>query len=172
MSAPPHGGKTELVRGEVVTKMPVGGPHGSTASSLVTDLEIFNRQHRLGLMGVEVGFILFRDPDVVRAPDVHFVRTNRLTGGRMPRGFFDGPPDLAVEIVSPDDTDREIQEKVTDYLAAGAPRVWVVRPELGTVTVHRGDGTARTLSRGATLSSDDAGFDVQGLAISVAALLP
>ena len=126
-----HGGKMELIRGEVVIHMPVGGPHGSYASRIVSSLLAFVLHHGLGDVGLETGFWLARNPDVVRAPDVHFVRSDRLPDGQfMPPGFFVGAPDLAVEIVSPDDTDRAVAEKLGHYLEAGAMRVWVVRPEV------------------------------------------
>jgi Uma2 family endonuclease len=88
----------------------------------------------------------------------------------MPPGFFVGPPDLAVEITSPDDTDREVAEKLGHYQAAATPRVWVVRPELKTVTVHRLDGTAKTFRPGDVLTSDEAGFEVEGFELGVTAL--
>jgi Uma2 family endonuclease len=167
---PSHGGKMELIRGEVVTHMPVGGPHGEFAGILIMELGPFCRRHKLGVVGPEVGFILATGPDTVRAPDVHFVRRDRLVDGHMPSAFFVGAPDLAIEVTSPDDTDREVAEKLGHYQAAATPRVWVVRPELKTVTVHRLDGTAKTFRPGDVLTSDDAGFDVEGFELSVAEL--
>jgi Uma2 family endonuclease len=89
---PEHGGKMELVRGIVACHMPVGGPHGEIALTCGSALQEFARRDGLGAAGVEVGFVLARRPDVVRAPDVHFVRADRLPEGRMPSGFFEGPP--------------------------------------------------------------------------------
>lgn len=166
----PHGGKMELIRGRTVTHMPVGGPHSEWAILVATELQHFVRQHKLGAVGAECGFVLSRNPDTVRAPDVHFVRASRLANGRMPRGFFEGPPDLAVEVVSPDDRDNELAEKLSQYLRAGAQRAWVVRPELQTVTVHYPDGNAHTFEAGAFLTSHDAGFEVDGFALDVASL--
>jgi len=162
-----HGGKMELVRGRLVVHMPVGGPHSQIAALLVVRLFPIVAEHRLGVVGIEGGFVLGRDPDVVRAPDVHFVRASRLGGERMPAGFFQGAPDLAVEVVSPEDTDRAVAEKVLDYLGAGTARVWVVRPELKTVTVHRAGGDAHIYGAGETLTSDDAGFEAEGLSLDL-----
>ena len=165
---PKHGGKMELVRGEVVVHMPVGGSHGRLALRLGTEFELFDRRHRIGSFGVEVGFRLARNPDLVLSPDVHFVRSSRLADGRhMPPAFFPDYPDLAVEIVSPDDTAKEVADKVAAYLAARAPRVWVVRPEGQTVTVHRQGGDIRTLGLGDVLTSDDAGFEIDGFELAL-----
>lgn len=163
----PEGGKMELLRGEVVRHMPVGGPHGHHVIVLGTEFTLFNRRQRVGDFGGEVGFILARNPDVVRAPDVHFVRRERLPLGTMPPGFFDGAPDLAVEVVSPGDTDQEVAAKLADYALGGTPRVWVVRPLLKTITVHRADGTARTYGPGDRLDSDAAGFSVDGFELDL-----
>jgi Uma2 family endonuclease len=164
---PLEGGKMELVRGEVVTMAPVGGEHGSVASELVGKLRLFCREHDLGQAAVEVGYRLQREPDLVRAPDVSFLEAARLEEGRFPRSFVDGPPTLAVEVVSPGDRDVDLSTKVEEYLAAGARRVWLVRPGLRTITVHRPNGDAHTYRAGDTLSSDDAGFDVEGFALRV-----
>ena len=167
----PHGGKMELVRGEVIRHAPVGGPHGTFAAELTTGLGLFNRAHKLGNIGLEVGFRIAIGPDTVLSPDVHFVRADRLADGRsMPAAFFPGAPDLAVEIVSPDDTDREVQEKVDAYLAAGTTRVWVVRPRQESVTVHYPDRTTRTFRNGDVLGSPEAAFDVPGFERSLAEL--
>jgi Uma2 family endonuclease len=93
-----------------------------------------------------------------------------MPGGGIPKGYIPGPPALAIEVVSPKDRDAEVQEKVLEYLSAGAERVWVVRPSTKTVTMHRPDGTARTLGIDATLTSDDAAFGVDGFALPVAGL--
>ncbi len=128
LSDPPEGGKMELVCGRVVTYMPVGGEHGTFALNIGAELRAFARTHGLGAVGVEVGFRLFEVPDTVRAPDVHFVRGERLIDGRMPRTYYPGPPDLAVEVVSPDDRDSEVSKKLQEYLDGGTPCVWWCGP--------------------------------------------
>src|SRR5690606_13059569 len=85
----------------------------------------------------ETGFIIARNPDRVRAPDVAFVRRERLLKEPQ-RGFFEGPPDLAVEVVSPNDTHAEVAAKVEQWLAAGTVSVWVVDPLNRTLDLHRG----------------------------------
>lgn len=100
------------------------------------------RPNGLGHVLNDAGFYLSRDPDTVRATDVAFIHAARVPGGKLPEGYFSGPPDLAVEVVSPGDTAAEVEAKVWDYLASGTLRVWVVYPDTRTVVVHRPDGTA------------------------------
>jgi len=104
-------------------------------------LRDFVRQHRLGRVYLETGFVLQRDPDTVRGPDVAFVATKQLPGGRSPDGYIEGAPTLAVEILSPSNTRAEIADKTQEYLEAGATAVWVLNLRRRSVTVHTVDGT-------------------------------
>lgn len=162
---PPGAGKMELVAGEVRCMAPVGLEHGSGAGSLTVALWQFARRHGLGVVGPEIGYILARGPDIVRSPDVSFLAASRIPPPGADRGFVEGPPDLAVEVNSPNDHAWEIQEKVEQYLAAGTRRVWVVEPVTRTVTVHRPGGDSHTHRAGDTLTSDDAGFAVEGFTL-------
>ena len=135
-----------LVRGEVVETMPPGAKHGTIASRLTARLCRWAEAGRRGCVGVESGFILARDPDTVRGPDVFYVRAERIPKLGIPEAFWNLAPDLAVEVVSPDESAREIQEKVGDFLSAGTPQVWVVYPRRREVVIHRPDGSARTVS--------------------------
>lgn len=112
----------------------------------------------------DVGFVLrlSGDPERVRAPDVAFV-----SAGRLPEGFLDGAPDLAVEVLSPSDDPVDVQQKVRDYLEAGAHLVWVVAPSAQAVTVDRADGSARLLREWEALEGEDA---LPGLRIPLAEL--
>jgi Uma2 family endonuclease len=165
---PPHGGKLELVRGEVIATPPVGEEHGDVTLDLGAALKQFVKRHHLGRAMTETGFLLRREPDVVFAPDISFVRGAHMQPRR--RNFREGPPTLAVEVVSPSDRDDAVQAKVLEYLAVGTERVWVVRPSTQTVTVHHPGGTARTLGIGDALSSDDAAFEVPGFSLPLAEL--
>lgn len=153
----------ELVRGEVVTMPPAGFAHGEDASGIDWFLESHVREHGGGQVVVEVGFTLFRDPDTVRAPDVAFVSESRLPSPGQRRKFYEGAPDLAVEVVSPDDTASEVLEKVREYLAAGTRLVWVVDRRTGSVAVYRANGTTQFLGESDTLSGEDVlpGFTVR-----------
>ena len=105
------------------------------------------RAHRFGrVFAAETGFILRRNPDTVRAPDASFVAEDRLPEGELPIGYLELAPDLAVEVASPNDRPREIQEKVADWLRAGTRLVWVIYPATRSATVHRSQDQFEELS--------------------------
>ena len=160
--------RVELVRGEVITMAPAGAEHGEIAGFTFGALFNFVRPNSLGsLFAAETGFILARNPDTVRAPDVAFVAAERAAQQRGRTGFFEGPPDLAVEVVSPHDTAEEVEAKVLDYLEAGTRMVWIVRPRTRTVTVYRSLREVQVLRPGDTLEGGDV---LPGLAIPVESL--
>src|SRR5439155_5318412 len=93
--------------------------------------------HHLGeVVSGDTGFIIEQDPDTVRAPDLGFVKRERIEKIGIPKKYFPGSPDLAVEIVSPGDTMNEVDEKVEMWLERGATMVWVVNPRKKTVSVY------------------------------------
>jgi Uma2 family endonuclease len=127
----------ELVRGELRTMPAAGFEHGLIGINLASPLAAYVRAHALGYVVLaETGFLLSRDPDTVRAPDIGFVTRERIEKLGVTKKYWPGAPDLAVEIVSPNDTVNELDEKVQDWLAAGTRLVWVVNPRRRTVTVH------------------------------------
>jgi Uma2 family endonuclease len=127
----------ELVSGRVIRMSPVGSLHGVLVVRLTLLLGRWVEQHDLGLVMTETGFVLEENPDTVRAPDLSFVAQHRIPAGRVPRGFWMGPPDLAIEVLSPDDRAADIRVKVNDYLTHGVQLVWVVNPDEKTVTSYR-----------------------------------
>lgn len=159
----------ELVDGRLVVAEPPAMWHGAIAAELTLLLAQHVKRHHLGMVFGEAGYVLRRGPDTVRGPDLSFVRTDRLPPASAARRYYEGAPDLAVEIVSPSNRAEEVARKVDGYLGAGAARVWVVYPELRRVVVHRPDGTARMLGDDATLDGEDV---VPGFAAPVAALFP
>jgi Uma2 family endonuclease len=165
---PNDGTRRELVRGELRTMAPAGYEHGKIEIKLALRLAEHVEKLKLGdVVGADTGFILARNPDVVRAPDAAFVSQARLEQTRAPKQFFPGPPDLAIEVVSPSDTLYEIDEKVDDYLAAGTRLVWVVNPRRRTVTVHRHGGQEVVLRETDQLTGEDV---VPGFACPVSQL--
>jgi Uma2 family endonuclease len=73
----------------------------------------------------------------------------------LPAGFFDGPPDLAVEIISPNDTLAEVAMKAAEYLSYGTRRVWVINPRNRTATVYRPDHEPRLIAENGSLDGED-----------------
>jgi len=126
----------ELVRGEIIQMAPPGFEYGDIAAEIAYRIKSFIRGKELGKVVSEVGFILARNPDTVRAPDAAFVRRQRLPARRWPR-FFDGAPDLAIEVVSPSDLRSDVAAKVDQWLAAGGTSVWVVDPPNRSIEVYR-----------------------------------
>lgn len=166
---PPHGGRMELLQGRVIEEMPVGRMHARLASRLVKALSIFVDDHRLGEVHVELGHRLAVDPDTVRAPDVSFMPAGRLPTSSGER-FVDGAPDLAFEIMSPEDRESDVARKVEEYFDAGAQRVWIVRPRNRNITVHRPGGDAHTFGRDDVLDSSDAGLGETGFRLDLPSL--
>ena len=154
--------RCELVRGELIMRTPAGFEHGRITVNVTAPLATYLRRNPIGtLTGAETGFVIGRDPDTVRAPDVGLVFNARLPAEPV-KGFFPGAPDLAVEVLSPDDRAGEVLEKVRDWLAAGSRAVWVVDPRTHTVTMHRGPSQVVILSQTDTLRDEDLlpGFSV------------
>ncbi|MDX1522368.1 MAG: Uma2 family endonuclease [Anaerolineae bacterium] len=145
----------ELVKGELIQMTPPGGTHGQVAVEIAALLRNFVKPNNLGKLMVETGYRLAADPDTVRSPDVSFLSAQNVPSDGIPEGYITGPPDLAIEIVSPGDTATEIQDKVQDYLQSGTKLVWIIYPQQQVVVVHYPDGTAKTLSQSETLSGED-----------------
>jgi Uma2 family endonuclease len=154
----------ELVNGEIVRMAPAGEEHGEIAISIGGFLHQYVRQHKLGkVYAAETGFVLSRDPDTVRAPDVAFVSAERLKR-KARAAYFEGSPDLAVEVVSPSEREGEVKAKVQNYLCAGAKLMWIIRPPAQTITIHRPQSQPRVLTLDDTLDGEDG---VPGFAVPV-----
>lgn len=161
LALPDDGMRHELVNGELRTMSPSRPRHVRVAGAIHTKLGVFVHRARIGeIFAAEGAFRL--GPHLVRAPDVAFIRAERLRDDEDPAAF-DGAPDLAVEVVSPGDTASEIQEKVEQWLSAGALAVWVVYPAGPRLALHRPDGTSRTLGPDDAVDGGDAlpGFRIR-----------
>ncbi|MEQ8787751.1 MAG: Uma2 family endonuclease [Pirellulaceae bacterium] len=156
LGLPRDGRRYELVAGELKTMTPAGWKHGMIVGDLHVILGEFVREKKLGrIFGAETGFLIQRDPDTVRAPDVAFLHRDHLPQQDPPEAYWPGAPDLAVEVLSPGDTIGEVTEKTEAWLAAGAAQVWLVNPGDGTVTVHRAPGDVEILCQDDTLEGGD-----------------
>ncbi len=158
---------SELIEGRVVELMPPGFEHGDIAAALIAILREFVKARGLGKVCGEVGFVLARNPDTVRAPDVAFLRTSRLPLGAQARSFIEGAPTLAIEIFSPEVRHRELEAKVQLYLQNGTEQVWIVYPDNRTILVRQPDDSTVEYGENDILSGGDIlpGFSLQVRAI-------
>lgn len=138
LALPDDGSRYELVRGELRKMSPTGGEHALVETELALSLGVFVKERRLGRIYTgDCGFRIQRDPDTVRAPDVAFVRAERVVRTKR---FIEGAPDAAFEIVSPSDTYSEVEEKTIAWLRAGCRVVVIVDPATMSVRIHRAGG--------------------------------
>src|SRR5437667_5394634 len=147
--------RTELVRGVLFVREPPGGRHGSVTMKLA--LRIGNYVERTGagqVFAAETGFTLRRGPDTVRAPDIAFVRRERLPDP-IGDGFPELAPDLVVEVLSPDDRPGETLAKVADWIDAGTRLIWVVDAQRRIARVYRQDGTESIVAESDSLTGED-----------------
>ncbi len=162
---PEDGLRQELQAGFLVSEPLPSFRHGRVTAAVTELLRRHVRRHRQGVvLAGDAGFILARDPDTVRGPDVAFVAKEHLHRVRDPAAAFSGPPDLAVEVLSPSNTPAAIHAKVADYIAAGTRLVWVVDPEQETVRVYGSLLSPRLISREDALDGEDV---VPGFRVSV-----
>ena len=163
LAMPDDGSRYELIKGELIRMAPTGDEHGDVTMELAGPLYRYIKENNLGkVYAAETGFKIESDPDTVRAPDIAFVRRERIEQTGRLKGFRPGAPDLAVEVLSPSDTIGEIEEKVAEWLEAGARVVWVISPKLRTVTVYRSLTDIVTLTEKDTLEGADVvpGFQI------------
>jgi Uma2 family endonuclease len=142
------GMRHELLDGELRTMAPAGGPRGRAGGWAAGHLIRFIDDNGLGdVFMAETGFLLRRDPDHVRAPDFAFIRADRMPAEGLPRGFVPIPPDLVLEVVSPDDAASEIREKSRSGSTSAAGPSGCCTPDRGwtpTAPTARYVPTART----------------------------
>ena len=153
-------GRCELIHGEIVRMSPTGFQHGVITMNVAAALRDFVKAKGLGqVLAAETGFAVERDPDTVLAPDVAFITAGRIV---ETTGFFEGVPDLAVEVMSPSDTWSAVNEKVDAWLTGGCKSCWVDDPKTRTVTIYRADRTITRVGVGKMLEDASVlpGFEV------------
>jgi Uma2 family endonuclease len=165
---PDDGLRHELIRGELTTMAPAGSHHGIVALRIAAALFVHVNAKNLGVtFAAETGFKIASNPDTVRAPDAAFVGQERFEQTGPTDRFWPGPPDLAVEVVSPSDSYAEVQDKVFDWLEAGTRMVVVADPRKRVVTVYRSLADIKVLTERDHL---DGGDVVPGWNLPVAAI--
>jgi Uma2 family endonuclease len=146
----------ELVKGELRTMSPAGSEHGAVIMNLAVPLGQYIKATNLGIIfGAETGFKIAENPDTVLAPDVAFISREHISESGIPKKYWPGAPDLAVEVLSPGDTTRGVEKKVSQWLAAGARLVWIINPGKKSATIHRASREAATLSENHELDGED-----------------
>lgn len=147
--------RTELVRGRLIIREPARRRHGVVAARILIAIGIYLETYPIGeVMAAETGFTLTRNPDTVRAPDVAYLRADRVPTVEV-IGFDEIAPDLAVEVLSPSDRAKQMQAKIDDWIAAGTLLVWVIDPRRRVARVHRADGTVSVLTEHDLLIGED-----------------
>lgn len=153
LRTPRDGHKYELVDGQIRVS-PAGSRHGRVCMQLGSKLHVFVEERHLGyVFDSSTGFRL--PGGNVRLPDVAFVAKGRFAGEQIPEGFSDVPPDLALEVLSPDDRSRDVLDKVGEYLEAGVRLVWVIDPKRRTAAVYRSLTDVRQLGPDDLLDGED-----------------
>ena len=162
---PKSEGRSELIDGVLIEMGPEAYESGEIAGGLAGRLWQHTNPPKLGsILTGDPGFILARDPDRVRAPDVAFISAARVPQGDLRRRFMEGAPDLAVEVVSPSDTAHEVHAKALEWLRGGARLVWVLFPQTRTVMVYRPEHEVALLTEDDVLTGDPV---VPGFAVPV-----
>jgi Uma2 family endonuclease len=147
---------------------PAGGWHGRIETRFGRYIDIHVSENDLGTVFTgDTGFILARDPDIVRGPDIAFVRMDRLPPEEEQEGFLELAPDLAVEVISPSDRMSDVLDKVAEYLAAGTRLVVLVAPRRKELILYGADRSIRVLTMDDTF---DGGDILPGFSLPVAAI--
>ena len=160
---PADGYRYELVRGQMVVQEPVAGySHGHSQSTLIWRLGNWMEAFGEGTILGPTGCIISDSPATVRGPDISVLLKRRSSEGE-PGNWIRGAPDVAIEILSPSNRPGEMREKISDYFAAGALRVWIVDPKTRTVTIHRANGSKTIFRQGDRLEDPEVlpGFAVE-----------
>jgi Uma2 family endonuclease len=161
-------GLYELIDGKLVEKK-MSSLASKTANRIAHHLSNWTQNFQRAEVYPEQTFCCFpADPELVRRPDVSLILADRLS--QVPAvGHVPIAPDLAVEVVSPNDKIYELDEKLQDYRAVGVKLVWVVNPNSRTIRIHRLDHTVSELDDTQTIEGESV---LPGFSVSVAELLP
>lgn len=142
-----NGGRYELVDGRLVEKKIATFNHGKCILRLGGDLYKYVKTQNLGAVSTNAGFILRRKPGLLHAPDISFVSKARIPETGIPEeGYWEIIPDLAVEIVSPNDIMNEVLGLAVQYVQVGIKEVWIIAPAGGLVLVYQVLDKIRLLS--------------------------
>lgn len=154
LNVPDDGFQYELVDGEIRRMSPAGWRHGFVCLRLGARLLAFVMERNLGsIAGWDPGVRLPQGN--IRAPDIGFVASGRFEGDKAPSGFSSVVPDLAVEVLSPDDRPSVVLDKIGQFLEAGVSLVWVIDPDARKATRYRSITDVRTIAADEELDGED-----------------
>jgi Uma2 family endonuclease len=150
----------ELIDGKLVERN-MGALADDFASQLFAILGFFIRDNKLGRFFYDTQYSCFGGK--IRRPDFSFIVASRMMKNDIPRGRLKIPPDLAIEVLSPNDLAYEVGERVADYLKAGVKEIWLVNPELQTISIRCPGKSTIELDENGILRSDDLlpGFELR-----------
>jgi len=146
----------EIVAGKLVENK-VGATSCQLAMDIVEILVTYLRTNRIGrIFGPDTSFRCFpHDVTMVRKPDVAFLSYARWPASRIFDSYIEVPPELAIEVLSPNDVIKEVNDKVGDYLQAGVALVWVVNEFRRYVEVHSSNAPPRIVSGNDELTCEE-----------------
>lgn len=161
LALPDDGVEHDLIRGEVrvrgsreMTKRNRRHARSVIKIGKLLDLWLDRQPSVIGeIVGGEAGFVLPGDPPSGVGIDVAYVSLE-IAANNLDAAYFEGPPVLAVEILSPSDTQEDIDEKVALYLESGVKIVWVVNPRFKTVAVYRPDAAPALFHESQTIDAE------------------
>lgn len=142
----------EIVDGQPEEKEMPGARHSGICARLATELGVYLKANRSGGLYVEGSFQIGRNE---RLPDLAFVAAARIPPEGEPETKWPIPPDLAVEVMSPNDLYERVYAKTIEYLAAGVKQVWLVSPEHHTITIYRSATSITAFAGDCELVSED-----------------
>ena len=161
-------GPAELIHGKVVRLAAPKPKHGRITMRLGSWVHRFVEEQKLGqVYAAETGYLLERDPDLIRCPDISFVRTE-LSKEHDEDDYYTHSPDLVVEVLSPSERPERVKEKIQVWLTFGAKSVWVLDPEEKTITVHHA-GTTPRVGKGQEVFQDAVvlpGFEINPVSLA------
>ena len=128
--------RAELINGVLITMPLAGHLHGRITARLSVPLANFVWDHDLGDV-FSVGCQLTWNPDTVIGPDICFISKERLQWAGEVEGYWQGPPDLAVEVLDPEDHSDKVKQMISRWLSFGTKQVWIVDPKQSTITIYR-----------------------------------